>query len=125
VAVREVQTAYREIDARYESMIAAAGEVEYITERWKYLPNEDRSAGLLLEDLLAAQDRLTLQEFDFLSAEVDYNLALIALRRATGTLLQLEDVTITRLEEEGIPQLLLDKAQPVPAGTPPAGVPGL
>ena len=41
-------------------------------ERWKLLPGDDRSAGLLLEDILTAQDRLMEEESSFLRAQVDY-----------------------------------------------------
>ena len=51
VAVREVATTYRELNARYEAMHANANETEYLVDRWKTLPNIDDSSTLLLEDL--------------------------------------------------------------------------
>lgn len=110
-SVREVQTTYRETLAKYESMKASENEVDYITKRWKHLTGGDRSASLILEDLLAAQERLQHEEFEFLNAQVTYNLAITSLKRVTGTLLQLEQVTVDRVQDvDGNPQLLLDKA---------------
>ena len=93
VTVREVETAYREMMAKYVSMNAAATEVEYITQRWRVLAGVDRSAALLLEDLLVAQEQLAIEEYGFLEAQVNYNLSLTELRRAEGTLLQWEGIT--------------------------------
>jgi hypothetical protein len=42
--------------------------------------------------LLAAQDRLALCEFDFATAEAGYNVALITLSRATGTMVNTQDM---------------------------------
>ncbi len=107
IAVREALTAYREINAKHQSMRAAEVEVAFLTQRWKLLPGDDRSVSLLLEDLLNAHERLAEQEFGFLDAQVQYNVALVLLRKATGTLLQSERVTVTRAECDGIPHLEL------------------
>jgi len=109
VAVREVETAFREMLAKYRAMKADLSEVEYIRERWRLLPGEDRAASLVLEDLLSAQERLTESEFGFLSAQLTYNLALTSLKRATGTLLQYEDVHTARACVDCLPTLLLHK----------------
>ncbi len=112
IAVREVQTTFREIEAKHQAMMAAESEVDYISARWQALPGEDRSASLVLEDLLAAQDRLAANEFEFLEAQVAYNLAMINLKRVTGTLLRSEQVAIGETECDGIPALELQKAGP-------------
>jgi outer membrane protein TolC len=121
IAVREVQTAYREIEAKHQAMEAAQSEVNYITQRWELLPGDDRAASLVLEDLLAAQDRLAIEEFEFLDALVTYNLALMNLKRATGMLLQCERVVVGAADECGLPTLLLhkDAAHGAPAAAPP------
>ena len=84
IAVREVQTAHREIEAKYQALDAAVTEVDFIERRWKHLAGDDRAASLFLEDLFSAQERQTSQEFEYLSAEVDYNLAMIELQRRDG-----------------------------------------
>ncbi|MCA9264755.1 MAG: TolC family protein [Planctomycetales bacterium] len=110
VAVREVQTAERELQAKRQSVLAAESEVDYLTQRWKLLPGEDRSASLLLEDLLSAQERLAQQELDYLESEVTFSLALANLRRATGTLLQFENVVVSKgTGIDGLPSVQLDK----------------
>lgn len=114
IAVREVQTTYREIEANFQSMRAAEAEVDYIAHRWELLPGEDRSASLILEDLLAAQERLAAEEFEFANSQVNYNLALMNLKRTMGTLLQFERVAVAKSEDCGIPSLWLHKADVAP-----------
>ena len=86
VAIREVDTSYREIQARYRAMAASAVVIGALQKRWQLLAGEEQVAGLLLEDLLAAQDRLAETEYEFATAQVSYSLALVNLERATGTL---------------------------------------
>jgi hypothetical protein len=78
----------------------------------------------VLEDLLSAQERLTESEFGFLSAQLTYNLALTSLKRATGTLLQYEDVHTARACVDCLPTLLLHKppleSVPAPASETPS-----
>jgi outer membrane protein TolC len=109
IAVREVETAYGELQGRREAMQAARVDVQYLTERWRWLPGDDRSASFLLSDLLDAQDRLALEQNAYLDAQVAYSLALLELKRKTGTLLQSEQIDIRRGERDGLPALLLDK----------------
>jgi outer membrane protein TolC len=87
ITFREVGTSYRETQARYRAIVAAAAEIRALQERWRLLAGEEQVAGLLLEDLLSAQDRLAEAEFEFATAQVSYNLALVSLERATGTLM--------------------------------------
>ncbi len=91
IAVRDVQTAYREIVSKYHSVKAGETEIEYLATRWRELPDDRQSAGFALDELLSAQDRLAQQEFDFATAECAYNVALINLNRAMGTLVNTED----------------------------------
>lgn len=110
IAVREVHTSFREIEANSQAMNAAHAEVDYIAQRWELLPGEDRSASLVLEDLLAAQERLAAEEFELANSQVNYNLSLTNLKRTMGTLLQFEQVAVVKGEENGIPALWLHKA---------------
>jgi outer membrane protein TolC len=88
VAVRDVDAAYNEAQARYLSMKAADTEIKYLESRWRLLPSEDQVAGIVLEDLLAAQERAGNAEIGYASAQVSFNMALAHLNRATGILLQ-------------------------------------
>ena len=64
----------------------------------------------MLDNLLQAQSRLATNEFNFLSAQVTYNLALWNVKQATGELLQTEQVSWGRACVEGLPTLILDKS---------------
>lgn len=122
VAVRDVQASYQEMVGKYRAMQAATAEVEYSTSRWQLLAGEDRSAGLLLEDLLDAQDRLVVEEFGFALAQHSYAVSQTALKRAMGTLLEQEGIDSYRMCQGGIPQLQFQKNESfaTPAGALPA-----
>jgi outer membrane protein TolC len=109
IVVRDIHTAYTEMIGKYHAMKATQAELDYLTARWQLLPGDDRSASFLLEDLLNIQDRLVGHEFELARAQVAYTQALVDLKRATGTLLDAEEVTTSRACECGIPQLYLSK----------------
>jgi len=113
MAVREVDTAYREMLAKKRSMQAAGQRLDYIEERWQHLPGEERSGGLYLEDLLVAQEQLAAAEYGYLMASTTYSLALMNLKRATGTLLQDERISRAVIEVDGLPSGILNK-DPLP-----------
>ncbi|MGI9518416.1 MAG: TolC family protein [Pirellulaceae bacterium] len=93
VAVREVRTSWRELGARDRSRQAAVAEALAQEARWEQLGDRTGTGGLLLESLLAAQERVTQAEYDFAKARVTYNLALINLRHANGTLFQMQQLS--------------------------------
>lgn len=88
LAVREVETAYQEMASKYQAMVAANAEEEYLNERWRLLPGDERDTPNLLEDLLDSQERLAEEEASFVTAQVTHTLALMELKRATGTLMR-------------------------------------
>ncbi|KAA5538542.1 TolC family protein [Roseiconus nitratireducens] len=92
-AAREVQTSYREMGAKYASMNSAAEYVRLLERRWKELPGEGYTANSILEDLLDAQDRLLNEQTEFARSRVEYTLSTIRLKRATGSLLQIQPLT--------------------------------
>ena len=89
VAYREVGTTHQEMLARYEAMRASSQETDFLMDRWQTLPEVNDSSTLLLEDLLDSQERLTDEEDSFVRAQVSYAVALVKLRQAMGTLLQI------------------------------------
>ncbi len=105
IAVREVTTTYREMFGKYRAMKAAVAEVDYLTQRWQLLAGDDRSASFLLEDLLDAQDRLAIEEYGFAVAQRDYTISQVTLNRATGILLQQEEIEPVRMCRGGLPEL--------------------
>ena len=113
VAVREVTTSFGEMHTRSQAMEAAARDVTYIEQRWRVLPGEGPAAGLLLEDLLTAQERLAEEELYLLTSQVVYSLSLIELKRAMGTLLQHEQIVSARAIEDCLPSLQVAKPHKV------------
>lgn len=109
IAVRELHASRREVERRAASLQAATIESESLDERWRSLPNGDGSSALNLEALLRAFERVSVAEYELASAMVTYNLSIVNLRRANGSLLQWEDVTSTRLCVNGLPKTELEK----------------
>ncbi len=110
VAVREIETAYREMGARRAAMQAIDQDVQHLDRRWRALPGDDRSSSLFLDNLLLAQDRLAAAEASFLKSQMTYNLALTNVKRAMGTLLQGEGVVASRAYDDDCrPTMILDK----------------
>jgi outer membrane protein TolC len=93
LALREAETSYQEMLSRYQSMLAAERESLYLLERWKVLPDADRSSVLLLEDLLDAQERLANEEAAFVTSQTTYVLALADLKRVMGVLISTQIIT--------------------------------
>ena len=87
LAVREFETSYQEMLSRCQSMIAADTEANYLLERWRLMPGNDQTTSFLLEDLLDAQERVAVEEQDFVEAQVAYVLSVVRLKRASGILL--------------------------------------
>lgn len=109
VAVREVETSYDELDTKLSALNAMKAKSDYILRRWELTPGQGRSGSYVLEDLLAAQSQLSRTENDYLASVVTYNLALMNVKRATGMLLQHEQVFIGRACVNGLPTQVLDK----------------
>lgn len=109
VSVREVETALAEMLSQFRAMDASTAELQYLEQRFERLPGEDGNASLMLDNLLLAQQRLATNEFNFLTAQVTYNLALWNVKKATGELLQTEQVSWNRACVDGLPSLVVDK----------------
>ncbi|MFO1006752.1 MAG: TolC family protein [Planctomycetaceae bacterium] len=110
VATREVETAFKEMLAKQQQIVAATRDTQSIATRWEMLPGADGSANVVLDQLLQAQERQTAAEHEFLLAELTYNLALTNLKKSTGELLRAENITEGRTFECGVPRTILDKA---------------
>ncbi len=109
IAVREVTTTHREMLGKFLAMEAAVAEVDYLTQRWQLLAGDDRSVSFLLEDLLDAQDRLAIEEYGFAVAQRDYTISQVVLKRATGILLQQEQIEPVRVYRGGLPELHFER----------------
>ena len=96
IAVRELNTSYREIQATSRALTAAEAEAQTIEVRWTRFIDGNANGGLNLESLLRAQERVTEAERTYVNTLLIYNLAMINLKRATGTLLVSENLVINR-----------------------------
>jgi outer membrane protein TolC len=105
IAVREVDTSYQEMVGRYQTILAAAEETSYLSDRYTLLPGVNDSATLLLEDLLAAQERQADEEAAFVDSQINYSLSLVRLRKAMGTLLLTEPIRYQAIASPEPPQL--------------------
>jgi outer membrane protein len=109
VATREVETSFKEMLAKQQQIAAATSDTKSIANRWEMLPGADGNAGVVLDQLLRAQERQTSAEHDYLLAELTYNLALTNLKKSTGELLRSENISEGRACECGTPRIFLDK----------------
>lgn len=87
IAVREVNVALELIEHRQHTLDAAAAEESYVLRRWELLGGGGNNIGLVVEDLLDAQQSRTTAEEKLVESEVEYLSSLIRLQLAMGTLL--------------------------------------
>ncbi len=126
IAVRETQTAFAEMTANRQSLLAAMREVSYLQQRWQWLPDPNESAVLLIEDLLDAQERVAEEEQAVTRAQVAYAMSWITLRKAMGVLLQVHtedqlcaDVDAIDAWNAGVPMpSVIEPSQPFDASLP-------
>lgn len=93
VAVRETKTVYDEMLAKRLAIQAAEAEVAYLKQRWVELPDPNESPVVLIDNLLASQQRLTEEERSLVAAQVDYAMSWVKLRQVSGVLLQFHPLT--------------------------------
>lgn len=116
IAVREVTTLYREMLAKRDAIQANAAEIDYLTSRRSLMIGDPTTAGVVLDDLLSAQERRADAEFDYVAAQAAYNVALVNLNRVTGTLLQTQQVSIFETSQAGLPTLDVASQKPQASG---------
>jgi len=111
VSVREVNTALRDLQAKMESMEAAREELGQLSDRRALEVGSDLTASAFLTLLLDSQDRLARAEEEFARSLVTYNVSLINLERAKGTLLKYEDIGYREYKdpETGLPTIEMFK----------------
>lgn len=107
-SLRDIDAARVSIDGNRESLEAAASELDYLLDRWRMLPGEDRLSSLLLDEALGALDRLVAAESAFAQSEVDYALSITRYKRAAGMLIQTHPIppdhaASTNVEPESLP----------------------
>lgn len=113
IAVRELNTSHREILATSRALAAAESEVKTIEKRWQRMIDGNGTSSLNLESLLRAQERVTAAEREYVTSRLTYSLAMVNLKRANGTLLQSDAVSVAKTcNEDGCRDVLLDKGAP-------------
>lgn len=128
VSTREVHTAYRDMSAKHESMIAAREDLAHLQKRREAMfLGGDTTAINYIEYVIDAQQRRAVAEENFLRAVATYNVALVTLERAKGNLLTYETITPEKsyvkdgdphrswIEKRKVPVMLLKVGEtPVP-----------
>lgn len=125
VSAREVRTAWRDFNAKLESVEAAREDLTQLEKRKEVdtAPNQfatDPVAGPpatssttttgYLDAVLDAQERLTRAEEEFARAVTTYQVSIVNFERAQGNLLNYEDVVQVRTtDEDGLPLIELKK----------------
>ncbi len=106
VAYRELQTSYRDMQAKYLAAVATREELKELEERLDVdAGGKGGTVGYQLQLTLDAIDRNQQSEESFLVSVVVYNTAFTALDKARGTLLRRNDVSIERSIEDGLDTL--------------------
>ena len=129
--VAESQIAWRQINSAHETVLAAAQAIE--AARTDLLQNEARwesfaliegdfaegqTPTTLLDQLLDAQQRLTNAELTYSQAVLEFKTAEIALKRATGNLLNFYQGVPAQQNTQVIHQAPAQIAQPAPVAQP-------
>ena len=117
VSAREVSTAYRETQAKYAAVKAFTEDIESLEARRAVQtssppPGVDESSltAIYLDNLLDSQDRRSNAEEEFIRAAANYQIAIVNLERAKGSLLSYSTIDVVRTkDDQGLPQLRLEK----------------
>ncbi len=112
VAVREQQTAYNEMHAKLRALNAQTAQLAAMERRFKLLPGESDTASTALINLLDSQERVQKAESEYVQAQVTYSLSQMNLKRALGTLLQEEAISVSRGCENALPTNFYNKSMP-------------
>ncbi len=125
VSMREVHTSYRDLSAKYDSMLAAREDLEHLQKRREAMfLGGDTTAISYIEYVIDAQQRRATAEENFLRAVATYNVALTTLERSKGNLLAYETIAPVKvkvkdgdpyrswIEHRWVPQYLLKTGQP-------------
>ncbi len=118
ISVREVSTGWRDFVAKGEAARAAHEEVEHLLAR-KDIEAMRAPASTYLGDLMAAQDREADAQRVLAQSLATYQVAVLNLQRAQGTLLEYTAIRSVRSEHDRLPEIRLEKGSPAPQGAAP------
>ena len=111
VSAREVETAYRETQAKFLAVKAFTEDVDSLNARRAVDTTTDPiQLSNYLNVTLDAQDRRSQSQEEFALAVADYQVALVNLERAKGNLLDYEAIGVVRTtNQNNLPRLRLEK----------------
>ncbi len=111
VSAREVATAYRETQAKFEAVRAFSEDIQTLQARRDLQALQDQAqVSDYLDRLIDAQDRQAIAEEEFIRAAANYQVSIVNLERAKGNLLAYENVSVVRTaDEQGLPSLTLQR----------------
>ena len=111
----EAQISYREMikynmamKRRYAVVQSTNKEIEGLVSRIDYLISKNEEYGSILYRLLDALERLNQAEMEFSTSELTYNLSLVQLQSAKGTLIEESGVVIKETEEDALPKNIIN-----------------
>ena len=102
VSYREVAASYRDMQGKYQTVLAAREEIRQLRDRLDLDADGEggRSVGYQLQLILDSLERSQMAEENFLISVVAYNTSLASLERAQGTFLQFRNIDIYREQED-------------------------
>ncbi len=126
VSVREVETGYRDLVSKHETLVATREDARILQERWDGGIGQDGANGAngglagvtYLNLLLDAQVRQNAAERNYAAAQATYAVSQANLERVKGTLLSYRGLETQETEEDehGLPVLELRRAEPMAGG---------
>lgn len=108
ISEREVDVGYRDFVAKSEAARAAREEVEFLVARKDIAAMREPTSPYIL-DLMGAQDRQMDAERALAQSVATYQVAVLNLQRAQGTLLESSSIAPVRSEADELPVLKLEK----------------
>ncbi len=99
VAYQELRTSYRDMQGKYQAILATREELKQLESRLDVDTDDQRSVGYQLQLILDSIERNESSEEQFLVSVVLYNVAFTELDRARGTLLRQHGVEIHRRDD--------------------------
>lgn len=122
IATREHETSYQEMLARFQAMLAAEVSASRAEQVFRETAGgEGVVVGVLLQDMLDAQERLAAEEAEFVEAQVKYALAIVKLKKATGVLLSCDCSPVSIKPADKVPtasEVIQIPEVPIPAPVP-------
>jgi outer membrane protein TolC len=92
IALIDVNTALAQQSTKKQLLVTAIEEESILTKRWEMMGDEGGLLGVVLENLLDAQQRRTEAEREWSSAQIRYLTSIVGLQKAMGTLLVHEGI---------------------------------